>query len=613
MSPDIFWYQLEVDNTIEINMSSFQPPPPLLPDLISSQMNIPPPPQILSKPQTDQTSTMLFQKQQQQQVQNQTATHEGNNCPANSPMMHTILPNDDSVVQMMMDCSVAADHPTQIHGSSSSDCSSGIHSNSNNWTSHHPSSPSYNENRQPYYHQLPPPPSPPQIHEHSFAQQISQPPQIPDVGTSMVVEEFEKIMNNENDKVVLTNSICLLFRFSIDSVRGAEICQAVSTSQEIMNRLYYVLRSDEFKNDDLVICYATGNLTNISKYDEGRTAILGCMNNQYSFNPSHGVESLIRSIQSRDSNVVIFAITAIHNLLLDRRVELQEIAKEQIKHGLKCIVQLLDNQSLMKNYEFKVIVLDCLQLLAYGNKDNRIVIKESCGPYLLIRTIKENLNNQPTEELIETASRVLKSLSACADTKKDIIENGGISILTQCIRLNNQDILKTCLWTLRNLSDVINNSTYSREAYDPYCINQLVERLLNILDDYAGEPCIITCALGILANLTCNNEAIKQFICECNGVDLLLNTIVIFLGDGRDFRVVDKEILEPAVCALCHLMNQSGNPSLAEEARRSVRNNWDLFLHKMCPGNREISEELAKAVKKLFDLTLNTNSSFKHS
>lgn len=446
--------------------------------------------------------------------------------------------------------------------------------------------------------------------------QALQPLQIPDCDTGMLVEELEKIMNNENDIVVLASSIGLLFRWSIEGARNvssAEICRAVSSSQEIMNHLYYVLINDKFKKFGDAIFFATGFFASLSEYDEGRAVLLGYTDNQYSYRPSHGVESLILSLQSEYSNVVIFAITAIHNLLLDRRVELQEVAKEQIKHGLRYMVQLLDNQSLIKNHEFKVVVLDCLLILAYGNKDNRMVIKESGGPYLLIRTIEENLNSHPTEELessllIETASRVLKSLSACADTKKDIIESGGVSTLTDCIRLNNQEILKTCIWTLRNLSDVINNVIYSCEAYDPYCINQLVERLLGILVDYAGEPYIITCALGTLANLTCNNESIKQFICEYRGIDLLLNTIEIFLGDGRDFHVVDKEILEPAVCALCHLVNLTGNPRLAEEAKRSVRNN--LNFHKICPAGRMISEDLAKAVKKLFDLTHSANSNF---
>lgn len=415
-------------------------------------------------------------------------------------------------------------------------------------------------------------------------------------------------MGNTNDVVVLTNSVCLLFRFSIDSLRGYEVCQAMSASSDILNRLYFILTDKQFCNDDLIQCYATGNLTSISKYDEGRAALLGCTGLdetswnhdsnifQFSERPSLGVESLLCSLQSRDSNVIIFAITAIHNLLLDRRFIIQEIAKKQLQHGLKFIVQLLDNPYLRHNYEFKVIVLDCLQILAYGNRENRLIIKESNGPHLILRTIQENFDNQPTEELVETASRVLKSLSACPVNKIAILQNDGINILTNCIGRNNSfEILKTCLWTLRNLSDVISREP---ELDHENCINPLIDRILNILDEYSEEPCIITCALGILANLTCNHEEIKQFICLQEGVELLLQTIKVAIKDARDFRIVDKEILEPAICTLCHLVNQKGNSNLAQEAIMSVARNIDMFKPIMTPM-RVISDELSKAVKKL--------------
>lgn len=566
-------------------MDTIQPPSPLLPDLVSSPSNIPPPIYDHSpKPN-------CFQKQQVQSLN--TNCHEGSNSGLHMMTTSNMMSSDDTVVQLMMDCSMET----------SNGCSSGIHSNSiSTWPPATPSSSSsttFNEYPPQQYPLPPPPPSPPQ--RPVQMRQMIQPPQLPDIVPGKVVEEFEKIMSNENDRVVLTNSICLLFRFSIDSVRGLEVCQAMSASPAIMNQLYHVLTHEQFQNDDLILCYATGNLTNISKYEEGRAAILGCVANQmthhFSYELSPGVPSLIRSLQSRDSNVVIFAITAIHNLLLDRRIDIQELAKEQIKNGIKHIVRLLDNQCLMHNYEFKVIVLDCLQILAYGNRDNRLKIRESRGPYLLLRTIQEN-DNQPTEELIETASRVLKSLSACPENKIDIIENGGISVLTNCIRKNNYEILKTCLWTLRNLSDVINKSQRDHNLY----IEQLVERLLMILKEYYDEPCIITCALGILANITCNNEIIKQFICTHDGVRLLIETISRALRDNRDLFTVDKEILEPAICALCHLMNQTHNPNLAEDAKASVRH-FELLKQLMYPCR---SDELSKVVEKLKNLSYNT-------
>lgn len=462
------------------------------------------------------------------------------------------------------------------------DCSSGFQSASvSNFPSTLPSSASTTVNE--YPPQQPPscvlPPAPPS-----------------NVEPERVIEELAQYISNESDKVVLTNTLGLLFSYSINNL---EVCRLMSASTVILNALYNLLTSEEYKEDDPILFLATGNLANLSKYEAGRLAIVGCNGLQANEWPSRGVKSLINSLQSRDSNVVIFAITAVHNLLLDRRTEVQEIAKKQINNadGIRYIVQQLAHPYLMNNYEFKVIVLDCLQILAYGNMENRLIILNSGGPRLLLKTIVENFDSQPSEELLETACRVLKSLSVCPANKVDIMKNEGIEILTRCISRNNQEILKTCLWTLRNLSDVINNHFRDQSTR----LNPLVERLLGLLFEYSEEPSIITCVLGILANLTCNNEPIKQFICDYNGVELLLNTIAIALRDSRDFKIGNNEILEPAICALCHLLNQV-HYSRMEMEKNHVR---ERFIDD--PAFKTLqwastSEDLAKAVDKLISL-----------
>lgn len=576
----------------------------MLPDLIPASPNNAPPP-----PPKDQSFLSGF---------NQKLQIDSTNIPQSSYINLTTLPNSEDTFGQLLndDYSMDTTIPQQHQDS-------GVLSS---WSSATPSSSSYTDyatlTHQGNCHGLPTPPSPPVIPQHHHQQQQNQhmspvtlihPPQLPDIENDQVISEFERIMCNTNDEVVLANSVCLLFRFSIDSVRGYEVCQAMSTSTDILNHLYCILTDKQLCNDNLIQCYAVGNLTCISKYDKGRAALLGCVGidepsignehsiSQYSQRPSLGVESLICSLRSRDSDVIVFAITAIHNLLLDRRPIIQEIAKKQLQHGLRYIVQLLGNPCLSK-YEFKVIVLDCLQILAYGNRENRLTIKESNGPSLILRTIDENFaNKQPAEELIETASRVLKSLSACPVNKIDIIANDGILILTHCIGEDNFEILKTCLWTLRNLSDVISSE---RELDFKRCINPLIKRIIKILEDYSDEPCIITCALGILANLTCNNEEIKQFICVQGGVEILLQTIKIALKDGRDFRIVDKEILEPAICTLCHLLNQNNKSNLAKDAMMIVMENMGLFKPLTTPMRRVISDDLSKAVQKLQNLLM---------
>lgn len=53
---------------------------------------------------------------------------------------------------------------------------------------------------------------------------------------------------------------------------------------------------------------------------------------------------------------------------------------------------------------------------------------------------------------------------------------------------------------------------------------------------------VVTCAAGILSNLTCNNQRNKVTVCQVGGVDALVRTIVT-AGDRE-------EITEPAVSIL---------------------------------------------------------------
>lgn len=465
----------------------------------------------------------------------------------------------------------------------------------------------HQQQQQHYTAGLPPPPPPRQHHHHhqqpqQQQQQFYVAPPLPDIDAKQTIQEFDDILRDTTDRVVLTNSVCLLFSFSIDNVRGEEFCQAMSDSPNLMSTLFSIINNQYFhidqEADSLILSYATGNLANISKYEQGRNALLNYDPELRRFcagqGISSGVQALFRSLQSKNANDIIFAITAIHNLLLDGRIEAQELAKEQLKHGLKYIVDLLDHRCpLNSNYEFKVIVMACLHILAYMNPENRLAIKACHGPNLILRTIEQSNHLMLQQlnpdcslyELIETGLRVLKSLSGCIHNKEDIIKSDGIRVLTEFITdLRDRSMLSTCLWTLRNLSDLINKCS------DNYvdCIKLLVGRLLEILEECPECPEITTFALGILANLTCNNDTVKQYICENCGIDRLLASIRIAVLENRDF--------EPAVLTLCHLMTQVGNPHLVEQTRGAILQYWPLF-------NRSafMSQDLVEAINKLDD------------
>ena len=59
---------------------------------------------------------------------------------------------------------------------------------------------------------------------------------------------------------------------------------------------------------------------------------------------------------------------------------------------------------------------------------------------------------------------------------------------------------------------------------------------------------IVTCAAGIISNLTCNNQKNKVIVCQVGGIEALVRTIIA-AGDRE-------EITEPAVCALRHLTSR---------------------------------------------------------
>merc|ERR1712172_172736 len=75
--------------------------------------------------------------------------------------------------------------------------------------------------------------------------------------------------------------------------------------------------------------------------------------------------------------------------------------------GLQKMVALLQRN----NVKFLAIVTDCLQILAYGNQESKLIILASQGPLELVRIMR----SYDYEKLLWTTSRVLKvSLSARA-------------------------------------------------------------------------------------------------------------------------------------------------------------------------------------------------------
>lgn len=71
--------------------------------------------------------------------------------------------------------------------------------------------------------------------------------------------------------------------------------------------------------------------------------------------------------------------------------------------GLQKMVVLLQRT----NVKFLTIITDCLQILAYGNQESKLIILASQGPTELVRIMRTH----DYEKLLWTTSRVLKGKS----------------------------------------------------------------------------------------------------------------------------------------------------------------------------------------------------------
>ncbi|TRY94773.1 hypothetical protein DNTS_035651, partial [Danionella cerebrum] len=253
---------------------------------------------------------------------------------------------------------------------------------------------------------------------------------------------------------------------------------------------------------------------------------------------SAGIPALVRMLSSPMESVLFYAITTLHNLLLH-----QEGAKMAVRlaDGLQRMVPLLKKS----NPKFLAITTDCLQLLSYGNQESKLIILANGGPEYLVFIMR----NYNYEKLLWTTSRVLKVLSVCPSNKPAIVDAGGMQALGQHLTGSSQRLTQNCLWTLRNLSDAATKQ-------------EGLEGLLQILVSHLGSDDVnmLTCATGILSNLTCNNARNKALVTQSGGVEALIHA-VLRAGEKED-------VAEPAVCALRHLTSRHPDAELAQNAVR---------------------------------------------
>uniref|UniRef100_A0AAY4CP30 Junction plakoglobin n=1 Tax=Denticeps clupeoides TaxID=299321 RepID=A0AAY4CP30_9TELE len=267
---------------------------------------------------------------------------------------------------------------------------------------------------------------------------------------------------------------------------------------------------------------------------------------------SGGIPALVRMLSSPMESVLFYAITTLHNLLLH-----QEGAKMAVRlaDGLQRMVPLLKKS----NPKFLAITTDCLQLLSYGNQESKLIILANGGPESLVYIMR----NYNYEKLLWTTSRVLKVLSVCPSNKPAIVDAGGMQALGQHLTGTSQRLTQNCLWTLRNLSDAATKQVNAPSLFHVFVyLQEGLDGLLQVLVTQLGSDDVnmLTCATGILSNLTCNNARNKALVTQCGGVEALIHA-VLRAGEKED-------VAEPAVCALRHLTSRHPDAELAQNAVR---------------------------------------------
>merc|ERR1719244_283657 len=351
------------------------------------------------------------------------------------------------------------------------------------------------------------------------------------------IPELIKLLNDE-DQVVVSQAAMMVHQLSKKEASR----HAIMNSPQMVAALVRAMNNTD--DAETTRC-AAGTLHNLSHHRQGLLAIF----------KSGGIPALVKLLSSPVESVLFYTITTLHNLLLH-----QEGSKMAVRlaGGLQKMVALLQGN----NVKFLAIVTDCLQILAYGNQESKLIILASQGPLELVRIMR----SYDYEKLLWTTSRLYQSLSVCSSNKPAIVDAGGMQALAMHLGHPSQRLVQNCLWTLRNLSDAgtkIEN------------LDNLMQGLVQLLN--STDVNIVTCAAGILSNLTCNNQKNKVTVCQVGGIEALVRTIMA-AGDRE-------EITEPAVCALRHLTSRHPECEVSQNAVR-LQGGLPTIVRLMHPPSR---------------------------
>jgi len=115
---------------------------------------------------------------------------------------------------------------------------------------------------------------------------------------------------------------------------------------------------------------------------------------------SNALNTLVKMLSAPMETIISYAITTLHNVLLE--------CGDQIKMQLRkmgVIHQMIPLLNQNTNVKFLSIVVDCLQLLAFGNSETKQIILELGGTQMLVGLLVNQTNYQ---KLLLNTTRLLK-------------------------------------------------------------------------------------------------------------------------------------------------------------------------------------------------------------
>ncbi|CAF3405943.1 unnamed protein product [Rotaria socialis] len=452
---------------------------------------------------------------------------------------HPLLSNQLQPINPETHTSMWLDDPYAVSNASASQRDSGFNSRaaslrSIDSTVTNTTGPLHHGTTTPGYEPIPPPPPLPPDHENIHPQYTEmQPAPVPQSRPepSQVLPELLNLIM-EDDPVIVREAVSLTH---VLVKEGGEGRSEVIRNRNIIHALLESFSKDS--GDGKLIFVLASFFHGLSQQQEGLRAILDC----------GGIARLIQILDSPDSTVN-FVITTLHNFL----IVLQEQSANEIDrcNGTQSFINLLHNTS----DKLLTLVSDCLLKMSIYNLNSKLFIQnsEECVQRLL-----SIFDTTKYDKLLLTISKLFPIISSGNEIiKRVFLQLNALSIFEKQIRVTKSiRIRHNCLIALRNISD---QATRMRD------VDSLIQQLAAILltDDHQS----ILCSLGILSNLTADNRINKSLLVKLNGVQTLMQKLMMN-ADGND------DLIEAALCTLRHV---TARHDLENEARESIRKSYGI-------------------------------------